>query len=48
MTKFGIAPQVTRTDSPAIIGKFKRLDAKLFIPQLSHIRAGMQGGNREK
>jgi hypothetical protein len=43
MTKFGIAPKVTRTDSPTIIGKFKRLDTKLFISLLSHIRAGLQG-----
>ena len=40
------APQVTCTDSPAIIGKFKRLDSEVFISQLSHIRAGLQGKNR--
>ena len=40
------APQVTRTDSPAIIGKFKRLDFTISISQLSHIQAGLQGENR--
>ncbi len=37
------ALRVSRTDSPAIIGKFKRFDDTAFIPQLSHIRAGLQG-----
>jgi len=42
MTPSSSAPEVTRADFPAIIGKFNRLDSTDFISQLSHHRAGLQ------